>query len=93
MKCWKKVLIGCRHNLKKLPKNNAEKLQQKLQCLLLFWVLLECKMFLAKKEALTKEYGKNWVFVVTQAITKQDYEKYGATITRTEVKEWMQKVK
>jgi hypothetical protein len=47
----------------------------------------------AKKESLTKEYSQNWCFVVTQAITKQDYEKYGATITRTEVKEWIQKIK
>ncbi|MDO8647544.1 MAG: DUF87 domain-containing protein [Candidatus Diapherotrites archaeon] len=42
---------------------------------------------------LEKNYGKNWAFVVTQAIIKQDYEKYGATITRTEVKEWTQKIK
>jgi ribosomal protein S24E len=48
---------------------------------------------LVKSALLEGDYGQNWWFVVTKTETKPEYEKYGKTLTRTEIRQWIQQIK
>ncbi len=48
---------------------------------------------LFKSVDLEQKYTKNWWFVVTKNETKYQYEKFGKTLTRTQIIEWIAKIK
>ncbi len=44
---------------------------------------------LVKSALLEGDYGQNWWFVTTKAETKPEYEKYGKTLARTDIRHWI----
>lgn len=48
---------------------------------------------LVKSSLLESDYGQNWWFIASKTKTKKDYQKYGKTLGRTEIRSWIEQIK